>query len=69
MTWTQRVCKSIYDTKECNDSVHGLSPADVVTKLNGRVLLDAAIKATDFLMLEMHLFTTSIDNHYKSTTH
>jgi hypothetical protein len=69
LTWTQRACKAIYDTKECNESMHGFSPTDVVSKLNGRVSLTAAMEATDFLMLEMHLHTTSIDHHYKSTTH
>jgi hypothetical protein len=67
-TWVQRACKSVYDSKECNESVYGFSPADVVEKLSFSVSLKAASDATDFLMLECHIFTTSQDNHYKSTT-
>ncbi len=68
LTWIQRACKSIYDTKECEDSPNGFSPADVAAKLCGRVSLADATEASDFLMKEMHLFTTMEDNHYKSTT-
>jgi hypothetical protein len=69
LTWTHRACKTIYDTKKCNDSEHGFSPTDVVTKLNGRVPIAAKMDATDFLMMEMHLFMTNIDDYYTPTTH
>ena len=68
LTWVQRACKSVYDSKECNESVYGFTYDTVVEKLNGRVSLKAASDATDFLMLECHIFTTSQDHHYKSTT-
>ncbi len=51
LTWTQRACKSVYDTKECNDSENGFSPADVACKLNGRVPIVGVMEATDFQMM------------------
>ncbi len=60
---------STIDSKECNDSSFGFTAANVLEKLNGAVSLHAACDATDFLMLECHIFTTSEDNHYKRTTH
>ncbi len=42
------------------------SAEDVVVKLNGRMNLGAAKDATDFLMLEIHIQTTTEDDHYKA---
>ncbi len=48
LTWVQRACKSVYGSKECNESVYGFTVANVVEKLNGTVSLEAASDATDF---------------------
>ena len=66
LTWKQRACKLVYDSKECQDSPNGFTEADVVAKLNGRVVLKDVADATEFLMIEQHIHTTDEDNHYKS---
>ena len=58
LTWKQRACKFVYDSKECQDSPHGFTAADVVAKLNGRMLLEEADDTTEFLMIEQNIHTT-----------
>jgi len=65
LTWAQRVCKRVYESTQCRESEHGFTPEDVVEKMNGRIDISVAKDATDFLMIEMHICTTSEDNHYK----
>ena len=67
LTWGQRVCKLVYNGPECMESLHGFSPADVVKKLNGRLRVEVVKDISDFLMSEMAIFTTDVDDHYKGT--
>jgi len=67
LTWGQRVCKFVFNCSECVESLHGFSLADVVNKLNGRIGVEKVTKISDFLMSEMAICTTDVDNHYKGT--
>ena len=67
LTRGQRVCKQVYYGSECMESLHGFPPADVVKKLNGRIGVEVVKDISNFLMSEMAIFTTGVDDHYKGT--
>ena len=51
-------------SSECLSSALGFSLTIVVQKLNDRFPLKDGIDASDFLMHEMCIYTTSEDDHY-----
>eukprot|EP00192_Tetraselmis_astigmatica_P020965 CAMPEP_0117668312 /NCGR_PEP_ID=MMETSP0804-20121206/11474_1 /TAXON_ID=1074897 /ORGANISM="Tetraselmis astigmatica, Strain CCMP880" /LENGTH=276 /DNA_ID=CAMNT_0005476179 /DNA_START=95 /DNA_END=925 /DNA_ORIENTATION=+ len=64
----QRMVKAIFDAPECAQSEAGLHIQEAIRRLAGKMSEAEVREAVDFLTAECHIYTTTDDCHYKSTS-
>jgi replication factor A2 len=63
----QRLCKQIFESPECANSEVGFTAGEVMGRLNGQLSAQQVKDAVEFLVMECHVYTTTDDDHFKST--
>eukprot|EP00873_Tetraselmis_striata_P009563 jgi/Tetstr1/429827/TSEL_019694.t1 len=63
----QRLCKQVFESGECAQSEVGFTAQEVMGRLNGQLSAQHVKEAIDFLVQECHVYTTTDDDHFKST--
>mmetsp|Transcript_13584 Transcript_13584/g.32171 ORF Transcript_13584/g.32171 Transcript_13584/m.32171 type:complete len:94 (+) Transcript_13584:361-642(+) len=63
----QRLCKEVLESPECCNSDVGFTIQEVASRLTGRATFQQVKDAVDFLYQECHIYTTTDDDHFKST--
>ncbi|DBB06309.1 hypothetical protein WJX77_008374 [Trebouxia sp. C0004] len=67
MTPVQKDCWAIFNHPDNHARESGAGIDEVIAQLNGRHSVPAIRQAAEFLVSEGHLYTTTDDQHYKST--